>query len=132
MYEEIANQVKILNKLAVDGIIASDGGVIDLIRELAPDIPIHISTQANTLSSHTANFWYRNGAKRVILSREMNKEQIKYLIDNTPQGLETEIFVHGAICWAYSGRCYLSDFLACRNANLGDCAQAADGHIIYT
>ena len=124
MYEEIANQVKILNKLAVDGIIASDGGVIDLIRELAPDIPIHISTQANTLSSHTANFWYRNGAKRVILSREMNKEQIKYLIDNTPQGLETEIFVHGAICWAYSGRCYLSDFLACRNANLGDCAQS--------
>ena len=124
MYEEIANQVKILNKLAVDGIIASDGGVIDLIRNLAPDIPIHISTQANTLSSHTANFWYRNGAKRVILSREMNKEQIKYLIDNTPQGLETEIFVHGAICWAYSGRCYLSDFLSCRNANLGDCAQS--------
>ena len=124
MYDEIANQVRILNKLAVDGIIASDGGVIEEIRTLAPDIPIHISTQANTLSSHTANFWYRNGAKRVILSREMNKEQIKYLIDNTPQGLETEIFVHGAICWAYSGRCYLSDFLACRNANLGDCAQS--------
>ena len=124
MYEEIVNQVKILNKLAVDGIIASDGGVIEVIKNVAPDIPIHISTQANTLSSHAANFWYRNGAKRVILSREMNKEQIKYLIDNTPQGLETEIFVHGAICWAYSGRCYLSDFLACRNANLGDCAQS--------
>ena len=124
MYNEIENQVRILNKLAVDGIIASDGGVIEVIKKLAPDIPIHISTQANTLSSHSANFWYKNGAKRVILSREMNKEQIKYLINNTPQGLETEIFIHGAICWAYSGRCYLSDFLACRNANLGDCAQS--------
>lgn len=124
MYDEIRNQVEILNKLSVDAIIASDGGVIETIQQIAPDIPIHVSTQANTLSSHTANFWYRNGAKRVILSREMNKHQIKYLIDKTPQGLETEIFVHGAICWAYSGRCYLSDFLACRNANLGDCAQS--------
>ena len=124
MYAEIEEQVNMLNKLNVDAIIASDGGVIDLIHEIAPDIPIHISTQANTLSAHSASFWYKNGAKRVILSREMNKEDIEYLIDHTPQGLETEIFIHGAICWAYSGRCYLSDFLACRNANLGDCAQS--------
>ena len=124
MYDEIKHQVEILNKLAVDGVIASDGGVIEIIKEIAPDIPIHVSTQANTISSHAGNFWYNNGAKRVILSREMSKSQIKYLIDNTPQGLETEIFVHGAMCWAYSGRCYLSDFLACRNANLGDCAQS--------
>ncbi len=124
MYEDIKNQVNMLNKLAVDAIIASDGGVIEMIHEIAPDIPIHVSTQANTLSAHTAKFWYKNGAKRVILSREMNKNQIKELIDNIPQGLETEIFIHGAICWAYSGRCYLSDFMACRNANLGDCAQS--------
>ena len=124
MYDEIKSQVEMLNKLAVDAVIVSDGGVVDMIHEIAPDIPIHISTQANTLSSHTAKFWYKNGASRVILSREMNKEQIRELINNIPQGLETEIFVHGAICWAYSGRCYLSDFLACRNANLGDCAQS--------
>ena len=124
MYEDIKTQVQMLNKLAVDGILASDGGVIEIIKEYAPDIPIHISTQANTLSAHTANFWYRNGAERVVLSREMNKEDIKYLIDNIPQGLETEIFIHGAICWAYSGRCYLSDFMAGRNANIGDCAQS--------
>ncbi len=124
MYAEIEEQVNMLNKLNVDAIIASDGGVIELIHEIAPEIPIHISTQANTLSAHSASFWYKNGAKRVILSREMNKEDIKYLIDHTPQGLETEIFIHGAICWAYSGRCYLSDFLSCRNANLGDCAQS--------
>ena len=124
VYEDIIKQVKMLNKLAVDAIIVSDGGIIDIIKDIAPDIPIHISTQANTLSAHSANFWYKNGAKRVILSREMNKNEIKYLIDNTPQGLETEIFIHGAICWAYSGRCYLSDFMASRNANLGDCAQS--------
>lgn len=124
MYEDIKTQVQMLNKLAVDGILASDGGVIEIIKEYAPDIPIHISTQANTLSAHTANFWYRNGAERVVLSREMNKDDIKTLIDNIPQGLETEIFIHGAICWAYSGRCYLSDFMAGRNANIGDCAQS--------
>ena len=124
MYDDIKSQVEMLNKLAVDAVIVSDGGVVDMIHEIAPDIPIHISTQANTLSSHTAKFWYKNGASRVILSREMNEEQIRELINNIPQGLETEIFVHGAICWAYSGRCYLSDFLACRNANLGDCAQS--------
>ena len=124
MYEDIKKQVEMLNKLAVDAVIVSDGGIIDIVKETAPDIPIHISTQANTLSAHSANFWYKNGAKRVILSREMNKSEIKHLIDNIPQGLETEMFIHGAICWAYSGRCYLSDFMASRNANLGDCAQS--------
>ncbi len=124
MYEDIKRQVEMLNKLKVDAVIVSDGGIVDIVKEIAPEIPIHISTQANTLSAHTARFWQKNGASRVILSREMNKEQIKYLIDNIPQELETEIFIHGAICWAYSGRCYLSDFLSCRNANLGDCAQS--------
>ena len=123
-YEEIREQVRILNSLKVDAIIASDGGVIEIIKEEAPDIDIHISTQANTVSLHSSMFWYKNGAKRVILAREMNKEQIKYLIDNKPIGLETEMFVHGAICFGYSGRCFLSDFLACRSANLGDCAQS--------
>lgn len=124
MYEDIKKQVKMLDRLNVDAIIASDGGVIDIIKEVAPKIPIHISTQANTLSAHSANFWYKNGAKRVILSREMNKKDIKNLISNIPSELETEIFIHGAICWAYSGRCYLSDYMAGRNANLGDCAQS--------
>ena len=121
MYEDIKEQVIVLNKLAVDGILVSDGGVLEIVKEFAPDIPIHISTQANTLSAHTALFWYKNGAKRIVLSREMNKEDIKYLVENIPQGLETEMFIHGAICWAYSGRCYLSDFMASRNENLGDC-----------
>lgn len=124
MYDEIKRQARMLNDLKVDGIIVADGGVVDIIKQEAPDIDIHISTQANVVSYHSANFWHENGAKRVILARELNKLQIKDIIDNTPIRLETEIFVHGAICFGYSGRCFLSDFLACRSANLGDCAQS--------
>ena len=123
-YEEIKKQAKMLAELKVDAIIAADGGVIDAIKEVAPNVPIHISTQANIVSSHTANFWHKNGAERVILGRELHKSQVKEIIDNTPAELETEIFVHGAICFGYSGRCFLSDFLAGRSANLGDCAQS--------
>ena len=123
-YEEIKKQAKMLNDLKVDGIIVADGGVVEIIKEYAPDVDIHISTQANTISYHAANFWYKNGAKRVILGREMNKEQIKELIKNKPEDLEVEMFIHGAICFGYSGRCFLSDFLAGRSANLGDCAQS--------
>lgn len=123
-YEEIKKQAKILNDLKVDGIIVADGGVVDVVKEVAPDVDIHISTQANTVSFHSANFWYKNGAKRIILARELNKEQIKYMIENKPKDLEIEMFAHGAICFGYSGRCFLSDFLACRSANLGDCAQS--------
>jgi putative protease len=124
MYEEIRKQARMLNDLKADGIIVADGGVVDILKEEAPDVDIHISTQANVVSAHNANFWYKNGARRVILARELNKEQIKDIIKNTPIGLETEIFVHGAICFGYSGRCFLSDFLASRSANLGDCAQS--------
>ena len=123
-YDEIRKQARMLNELKVDGIIASDGGVIDVLKEEAPDIDIHISTQANTVSAHNAMFWYKNGAKRVILGRELSKDQIKYIVDNTPIGLEKEMFIHGALCFGYSGRCFLSDFLASRSANLGDCAQS--------
>ena len=124
MYEEVKNQVKILNDLKVDGIIVSDGGVFEVVKEYAPDVDIHISTQANTVSYHTSNFWYRNGAKRIILARELNKEEINAIMKNKQEDLEIEMFIHGAICYAYSGRCHLSDFLASRCANLGDCAQS--------
>ena len=123
-YEEIVNQARMLKKLKVDAVIVADGGIVEIIKKEAPSIEIHISTQANIVSAHTANFWYKNGAKRVILGRELNKKQIKEIIDETPKDLETEIFVHGAICFGYSGRCFLSDFLAGRSANLGDCAQS--------
>ena len=123
-YDEVIEQAKRLNKIKVDGAIISDGGVVEIFKKYAPDIDIHISTQANVVSYHNANFWYNNGAKRVILGRELNKEQIRDIINNTPDDMEVEIFVHGAICFGYSGRCFLSDFLASRSANLGDCAQS--------
>ena len=123
-YDEIKKQAQMLNELKVDGIIVADGGIVEIIKEYAPDVEIHISTQANTVSYHAANFWYKNGAKRVILGREMNKNQIRELMKNKPEDLEVEMFVHGAICFGYSGRCFLSDFLAGRSANLGDCAQS--------
>lgn len=123
-YEEIEKQVKRLAEVKVDGIIASDGGVIQKIRQVAPEIEVHISTQANVVSYHSAKFWYDNGAKRVILGRETSKDQIKEIMKNKPEDLEIEMFIHGAICYGYSGRCHLSDFLAGRCANLGDCAQS--------
>ena len=123
-YEEIRKQAKILNDLKVDGIIVADGGVLEVLKEEAPDIDKHISTQANTVSYHTSKFWYNNGAKRIILARELSKDQIREIMKNKPDDLEIEMFIHGAICFSYSGRCFLSDFLAGRSANLGDCAQS--------
>lgn len=105
-YEEIRKQARMLNELKVDGIIVADGGVVDILKEEAPDVDIHISTQANTVSYHSANFWYKNGAKRVILGRELNKEQIRQIMQNKPKDLEVEMFIHGAICFGYSGRCF--------------------------
>ena len=123
-YEEIDELVKKLEKVHVDAIIASDGGVIREIKKIAPNIEIHVSTQANVISCHAAEFWYENGAKRVILGRETSKEQIQALMDNKPKDLEVEMFIHGALCWAYSGRCFLSEYLSGRSANLGDCSQS--------
>ena len=123
-YEEIEKQVKMLDRVHVDAIIASDGGVIQKIKEVAPNIEIHVSTQANVVSYHAAKFWYDNGAKRVILGRETSKDQIEEIMKNKPSDLEVEMFIHGALCWAYSGRCFLSEYLSCRSANLGDCSQS--------
>ena len=123
-YEEICKQARILNDLRVDGIIVADGGVLEVLKEVAPDVDKHISTQANTVSGHACKFWYNNGAKRIILARELSKEQIKNIMEIKPDDLEIEMFIHGAICFSYSGRCFLSDFLAGRSANLGDCAQS--------
>ena len=123
-YEEIIEMAKILNEIKPDAIIAADGGVIETLKQYAPNVPIHVSTQANIVSLRDANFWYKNGAKRVIMAREINKEQLKYIMENKPKDLEVEMFGHGSICFAFSGRCFLSDFMCGRSANLGDCAQS--------
>lgn len=124
MYDDVRKQIEMLRDIKADGVIVSEGGVLEEVKSIAPNLAIHISTQANTVSYHTSKFWYKNGAKRIILARELNKEEIKEIIKNKPEDLEIEMFIHGAICYAYSGRCHLSDFLAGRGANLGDCAQS--------
>ena len=124
-YEDIIEQCKMLEELKVDGIIAADGGIIETIKEHATSIPINISTQANTISLPACKFWKNNGAKRVILGREINIENLKKIMKDKDDDLEVEIFIHGAICFAYSGRCYLSDFIVGEqaSANKGKCAQ---------
>lgn len=108
----------------VDAAIVSDIGTVTLLREELPGLPIHVSTQANTLNSRTASFWHSLGAQRVILAREMTIEQIAALRQQTPPKLELEAFVHGAACMAYSGRCLLSNYMTGRGANQGACAQS--------
>ncbi len=123
-YAEIHSMCKKLNEIKPDGIIASDPGVISSVLKYAPDIPVNISTQSNLVSLEACKFWYEQGAKRMILARELDKNQLKYIMENKPKDMEIEIFIHGAICFAYSGRCFLSDFLCGRSANYGSCAQS--------
>lgn len=122
-YEKVKTQAKILNDMGVDAVIVSDGGVLDIVREYAPNVDVHISTQANTVSLGTCEFWRRNGAKRVILARELSRDKIKYMMENKSPDLELEMFIHGAVCVGYSGRCILSNYLIGRASNQGDCAQ---------
>lgn len=122
-YDEIRKEIKRLDNINVDAIIVSDPGIVECIKEVAPNIELHISTQANITSVQSAKFWYNQGARRVILARELSKDKITYIMKNKPDDLEVEMFVHGAICYAYSGRCYLSQYLSDRGANCGDCSQ---------
>lgn len=104
-----------------DALIISDPGVFQLAKEYAPEIEIHISTQANNVNWLTYRFWYEQGAKRVVSARELSISEIKELRENIPDELEIETFIHGAMCISYSGRCLLSNYLTGRDANLGAC-----------
>ena len=106
-----------------DALIVTDLGVIELLRRELPDMPLHVSTQANTLNSLTAALYHRMGAQRVILAGERPLEQIRRIRASVPADLELETFVHGAVCMSYSGRCVLSNYLTGRDANQGSCAQ---------
>ncbi|OQX96361.1 U32 family peptidase, partial [candidate division KSB1 bacterium 4572_119] len=106
-----------------DAWIMSDPGMIQLMKEKHPDQVIHLSVQANTVNYATAKFWYKAGVSRVILSRELSINEIKKIKDYCPK-LEVEVFVHGAICIAYSGRCLISNYLASRDPNQGTCTNS--------
>lgn len=108
--------------LGFDAVLISDPGMFEITREIAPNLPIHISTQANNVNYKSAYFWYKQGAKRVVLAREMSLKEIKEIREQTPTELELEAFVHGAMCVSYSGRCLLSNYMTARDANQGACA----------
>ncbi|NLJ40302.1 MAG: U32 family peptidase [Clostridiales bacterium] len=111
-----------LSDIGADAIILSDPGILYAVREVAPNMPIHLSTQANTTNWHSVNFWYNQGIKRIILARELSLKEIQGIRQNIPEGVELEAFVHGAMCISYSGRCLLSNVFAGRDANRGECA----------
>lgn len=117
----LVDYLKELEKCQVDAVIISDPLVINIIHENKIKIPIHISTQYSSVNYEVVNFWKKLGVERVVLGRETSKEEIKEIIDRT--GMDIEIFIHGAMCASYSGRCVLSNYLTNRDANRGGCAQ---------
>lgn len=122
--EGLKKYIGALSDIGVDALIISDPGIFSIARSTNKNLDIHVSTQANSTNHMSANFWYEQGASRVILARELSFEEIKRIRENTPQDLELEAFVHGAMCMAYSGRCLLSSFFTDRDPNRGQCVQS--------
>ena len=111
-----------LGAMEPDALIISDPGIFDIARRVLPQVDIHISTQANNTNYGTYQFWWRQGAKRVVSARELSLEEIRQIREHIPAEMEIESFIHGAMCISYSGRCLLSNFLAGRDANQGSCS----------
>lgn len=120
-FEGIESSLRTLKQLGPDALILADPGVAAMAREIAPEIPVHLSTQSSVTNAATARFWFSQGIQRIILARELHVEQLAELASTTEGDLET--FVHGAICIAYSGRCLLSLYWAKRDSRRGACAQ---------
>ena len=113
--------LKELEKIKVDAVIVSDLAVVNIINENNINLEMHLSTQASTLNSYAAKFWKNNNVKRIVLAREASKEDIKAIKERT--GLDLEVFIHGAMCTSFSGRCVLSNYATNRDSNRGGCAQ---------
>ncbi len=111
-----------IKDIPIDAFIVSDPGVVLLIKEIIPDAELHLSTQANMTNYVTAEFWRRQGVKRLVLARELTLEEIREIRERIPEDMELEAFAHGAMCISYSGRCLLSNFMIGRDANRGQCA----------
>jgi len=118
---QLPEYIASLRDIGIDGLIIADLGVFRIARAVAPDIPLHISTQANNTNWSSVLCWQEMGAQRVVLARELSLEEMKLIRGKT--SLELEVFVHGAMCISYSGRCLLSNYLTGRDANRGECAQ---------
>lgn len=115
--------LKYAQQIGVDALIIADMGVLALAKKYAPDTDIHMSTQVGIVNYEAANALYEMGAKRIVTARELSLEEISEIRDKTNPDLEIEVFVHGAMCMSFSGRCILSDYMIGRDPNRGDCAQ---------
>ncbi len=122
-FEKAAEYFRFLYNVGVDAVLITDIGLIDLCKEVAPGLSIHLSTQANTLNKYSVKAWQNYGLKRVVLARELSLGEVGEIHSFVP-GMELETFVHGAMCISYSGRCLLSNYLNGRDANRGECVQA--------
>lgn len=119
--EGVREYFRELKKICPDALIIADPGVFEIAKEICPEIERHISTQANNTNYATYNFWYNQGASRVVSARELSMDELRELRANIPEDLEIETFVHGAMCISYSGRCLLSNYFTGRDANRGAC-----------
>lgn len=123
-FEQLEAYLKELDEIGVDAVIVSDPGVFSVVQKVLPNMEIHISTQASTTNAASATFWYNQGAKRVVMARELSFEEIKEIRDNSPEDMDIEAFIHGAMCMSYSGKCVISNYTTGRDANRGACAQS--------
>jgi putative protease len=119
-FNGLAEYLEFLGSIGVDGIIVSDPGILSSARETVPELPVHLSTQANVTNTRSAGFWIGQGVSRLNLARELSLEEIRTIRKGV--GSELEIFVHGALCISYSGRCMLSQYMTDRDANQGHCS----------
>ena len=110
-----------LKELKPDALIIADPAIFEMAKEICPDIERHVSTQANNTNYGTYNFWWKQGAKRVVSARELSLKEISEIRKHIPEEMEIESFIHGAMCISYSGRCLLSNFFTGRDANQGAC-----------
>lgn len=123
-FDGLKEYVEFLNKIKVDAVIVADVGIIQFIKKTAPNLEIHVSTQANCLNSYSINFFANMGVKRIVLARELSISEIKEIRSKIPDNIDLEAFVHGAMCISYSGRCLLSNYFCNRDSNHGACVQA--------
>lgn len=122
-FAALADYFRYLQEIGADAALVTDVGAFSLAKQVAPKLPLHVSTQANTTNKFAAKFWQEQGAERVVLARELSLSEIAEIHEYCP-GLELEAFVHGAMCVSYSGRCLLSNYFAGRDSNRGECVQA--------
>ena len=120
--DEFEKFIKEIRPMGFDAVLIADLGLFDMMRSLAPEIPIHVSTQANNINYRSAIAWHKMGATRVVLAREMSFKEIAEFREKIPADLELEAFIHGAMCISYSGRCLLSNYMTGRDSNQGACA----------